>query len=78
MILTEDLWNWLDQLSLEELFTLLLWIPFLVYRKIYNANFTYCDLRNRLAPLQVDQRGRRVRQRRPLPQDPHPEAEQRH
>ena len=72
MILTEDLWNWLDQLSLEELFTLLLWIPFLVYRKIYNANFTYWDLRNRIAPLRVDPTGRRVRQRRHPPQDPNP------
>ena len=74
MILSEDLWNWLDRLSLEELYTLLLWIPFLVYRKIFNANFTYLDLRIRLAPLREGPFGRRVRQRRHLPHDPEPEV----
>ncbi len=76
MILSEELWNWLDRLSLEDLFTLFLWIPFIIYKKIFNANFTYLDLRIRLAPLRENPPGavRRVRQRVRHPHDADPEV----
>ena len=71
MLLTEELWTWLDRLSLEELFTLALWIPFLIYKKVYNATSTYWDLRAGFAPLRAHQPGqdRRIRRRIRLPQE---------
>ena len=61
MVLTEEGFNWLQSLSLPELFTLLLWIPVIIRARVFDLEVYYQDLRQTLRPIYF---ARRVRPRR--------------
>jgi len=61
MVLTEEGFNWLQSLSLEELFTILLWIPVVIRARVFDRELDYQTLRQTLRPIYYT---RRVRPRR--------------
>ena len=60
MPITEEFFNWLADRSLEELWTLLLWLPFIIRARTFGFELDYQQLRAGLVPIC---RPRRVRRR---------------
>ena len=72
MVLTEEGFNWLQSLSLAELFTILLWIPVVIRARVFDLELDYQDLRQTLRPNFYT---RRVRPRRESSGGPPPDRD---
>ena len=66
MIISEDLFNWLAGLRLEELLAILAWLPHLIRARIYGLEPNYQDIRICLSPLQHPAARRRAGARQRL------------
>ena len=75
MIISEALFDWLMGLRLDELFSILIWLPQLIRARIHGTEISYQDIRICLQPLSHPAARRRpgVRQRTSSDFDTSPE-----
>ena len=51
MIISEALFDWLMGLRLDELLSILIWLPYLIRARIHGTEISYQDIRIGPAPL---------------------------